>query len=424
MLVYVLNRYGKPLMPCSARKARILLKQKKAIVKKREPFTIQLLYGSSGYKQDISLGVDCGSKHVGLSATTNKKELYASEVTLRNNIVDLLSTKRENRRTRRNHLRYRPSRFNNRVHSKNKGWFAPSVKHKIQTHLRVIKNVYKILPVKNLIVEIASFDIQKIKNPNIQGTEYQNGEQLGFWNTREYILFRDGHKCQNCKGKSKDPILNVHHIQSRKIGGDAPNNLITLCETCHNLYHKGEIQLKLKRGFSFKDATFMGIMKWALYEKLKMTYDNINLTFGYITKSTRIKYNLPKEHYIDARCISGNPLAKPLGYIYFQKKIRCHNRQIHKANLLKGSMKKLNQAPYKVFGFRLFDKVKYNNIDCFIFGRRQSGYFDLRKLNGTRINDSVNYKKLILLESKKYYLTERRITSDSYATLKDGIILA
>src|SRR6266699_2908506 len=61
---------------------------------------------------------------------------------------------------------------------------------------------------------------------------YQQGPQLGFWNVREYVLFRDGHTCKWCLGKSGDKIFNVHHIESRKTGGDSPDNLITLCETC------------------------------------------------------------------------------------------------------------------------------------------------------------------------------------------------
>ena len=109
---------------------------------KREPFTIQLLYGSSGYKQEISLGIDAGSKHIGVSATTDKKELYAVDVELRNDIVDLLSTRRQNRRTRRNRLRYRQPRFNNRVHSKNKGWLAPSVEQKINCHLKIVEDIH------------------------------------------------------------------------------------------------------------------------------------------------------------------------------------------------------------------------------------------------------------------------------------------
>ena len=412
MLVYVLNKHGTPLMPCKPSKARKLLRDKNAKVVKREPFTIQLLYGSSGYKQDITLGVDAGSKMIGISATTTKRELYASEVELRNDIVDLLATRRENRRTRRNRLRYREARFNNRVRSKNKGWLAPSIEHKIQTHLRVVEDVHKILPVKKIIVETASFDIQKIKNPEISGVEYQQGEQLNFWNVREYVLHRDGYICQCCKGKSKNNVLNVHHIESRKIGGDAPNNLITLCETCHQGYHKGVVAFpkSIKRGTSFKDAAFMGIMRWAFFDKLKETYSNVSMTYGYITKNTRIHNGLQKTHYIDARCISGNPMVEPLDYYFYQKKVRCHNRQIHKVNFLKGGRKKLNQAPYMVKGFRLFDKVKYDGKYYFIFGRRSSGYFDIRNLQGEKVNKgSISCKKIEFVEPRKTILTERRL---------------
>lgn len=409
-MVYVLNIEGKPLMPCKEAKARKLLKQNKAKIYKREPFTIQLLFVCENQTQDITLGVDAGSKHIGLSATTEKKELYSADVELRNDIVDLLSTRRENRQTRRNRLRHRKPRFNNRVHSKHRGWLAPSVEQKIQTHLKVVENVHKLLPITKIVVETASFDIQKIKNPEIHGEEYQQGEQLGFWNVREYVLFRDNHTCQCCKGKSKDEILNVHHIENRKIGGDAPNNLITLCKTCHTGYHKGAVKLPktIKRGMSFRDATFMGVMRWAFYDKLKETYPNVSMTYGYITKKTRIENNLPKEHYIDARCISGNPKAEPLGYYFYQKKVRCHNRQIHKAKILKGSKKKSNQAQYLVYGFRLFDKVEYKGQVGFIFARRNSGYFNIRKLSGEVIYDSASWKKLRLLKTRKSLLTERR----------------
>ena len=409
-MVYVLNIEGKPLMPCKEAKARKLLKENKAKIYKKEPFTIQLLFICENQTQDITLGVDAGSKHIGLSATTKEKELYAADVELRNDIVDLLSTRRQNRRTRRNRLRYRKPRFNNRVHSKKNGWLAPSVEQKIQTHFKVVEDIHKLLPITKIVVETASFDIQKIKNPEIHNEEYQQGEQLEFWNVREYVLFRDNHTCQCCKGKSKDKVLNVHHIESRKTGGNAPNNLITLCETCHKGYHNGTVELPktIKRGMSFKDATFMGIMRWSFYNRLKEIYPNVFMTYGYITKDTRIKNNLPKDHYIDARCISGNPNAEPLGYYFYQKKVRCHNRQIHKANILKGGKKKLNQASYLVKGFRLFDKVEFEGQVCFIFGRRSNGYFDIRKLNGEVISRSASWKKLKLLETRKSLLMERR----------------
>ena len=410
-MVYVINKQGQALMPTERfGKVRRLLKNSLAHVVCRIPFTIQLDYDTTDYTQPVSLGVDAGSKHIGISATTSEKELYAADVELRNDIVDKLSTRRELRRTRRSRLRYRKARFNNRVSSKRKGWLAPSVENKIQTHLTVVEKIHKFLPITNIVVEIASFDIQKINNPIISGSEYQQGEQLDFFNVREYVLFRDNHICQHCKGKSKDKVLNVHHIESRKAGGDSPNNLITLCETYHKAYHRGEFELNVKRGKSFRDSAFMGIMRWSFYDRLKNIYPNVSMTFGYITKNTRITNNLPKDHYVDARCISGNPTAKPLGYYFYQKKVRCQNRQIHKANFLKGGRKKLNQAPFLVKGFRLFDLVEYQKDLYYIFGRRDSGFFDIRKLDGTKVNKgSINCKYLRLVDKRKSILIEKRM---------------
>ena len=409
-MVYVISKQGTPLMPTERfGKVRRMLKNSLAHVVRRIPFTIQLDYDTTEFTQPITLGIDAGSKHIGVSSTTTEKELYAADVELRNDIVDKLSTRREQRRTRRNRLRYREPRFDNRVSSKKNGWLAPSVENKVHTHMSVVKNVCKILPVSNIVLETASFDMQKIKNPDIQGEEYQQGKQLGFWNVREYVLWRDGHVCQHCHGKSKDPVLNVHHLESRKTGGDAPNNLITLCETCHKAFHRGMFELKIKRGKPLRDAAFMGIMRWVFYKRLKKEYPNVSMTFGYITKNTRITNNLPKEHYVDARCISGHPKAKPMGYYFYQKKVRCQNRQIHKVNFLKGGRKKLNQAPFLVRGFRLFDLVSYEGILYYVFGRRVSGYFDIRKLDGTKANNgSVSYKKLKLINTQKTILTERR----------------
>ena len=409
-MVYVINKQGKALMPTDRHgKVRRLLKSGLAHVVHRIPFTIQLDYDTTEITQPITLGIDAGSKFIGVCATTDKKELYAANVELRNDIVNKLSTRREQRRTRRSRLRYRKARFNNRVLSKKNGWMAPSVENKIQTHITVVKSAYKILPISRIVVETASFDIQKIKKPNIEGEDYQDGEQKGFWNIREYVLWRDGHTCQHCHGKSGDKILNVHHLESRKTGGNSPSNLITLCETCHKDYHNGKFELKVKRGVSFRDAAFMGIMRWAFFERLKQLYPNVSMTFGYITKNTRIANGLPKEHYVDARCISGNPQAKPLGYYFYQKKVRCQNRQIHKINILKGGKKRPNQAPFIVKGFRLFDLVEYQRELFYVFGRRKRGSFDIRRLDGTKVNKgSVSYKKLRLVERRRTLLTEKR----------------
>ena len=411
-MVYVIAKSGKPLMPCKEAKARHLLRDGKARVVRREPFTIQLLYDCQEKTQDVVLGVDAGSKYIGLSASTEKQELYASEVELRTDITNLLSTRKQLRKSRRNRkTRYRKARFLNRVRTKKKGWLPPSIINRIDAHIKVIENVMKILPITKVIIETASFDIQKLKNPDISGDEYQKGDQLGFYNLREYILFRDEYKCQHCKGKSGDKVLNVHHLESRKTGGNSPSNLITLCTTCHNAYHDGKIKLKQKRGKSFKAEAFMGIMRKTFFMKFKELYPNIEVenTYGYLTKNTRIKLGLPKYHHIDAFCIAGNLNAKRLDHWWYQKQTRKHNRQIHKLTILKGGIRKRNQSPYEVFGFRLFDKVKCDNGEVgFIVARRLSGYFNIRKLDGTKISQNLSYKKLKLMSKRKCYIQERK----------------
>ena len=405
-MVYVINKNGNPLMPCKEAKARHLLRDKKAKVIKKVPFTIQLLFDCEGFTQPISLGIDAGSKHIGVSATTETKVLYEADVELRDDIVDLLSTRREARRTRRNRkTRYRKVRFLNR--KKNKGWLPPSIRQKIETHLQVIKNIHKILPVANIIVETASFDIQKINNPDIHGVEYQQGKQLDFWNVREYVLWRDNHICQCCKGKSGDKILNVHHIETRKTGGNAPNNLITLCETCHKGYHNGTVKLSndLKRGTSYKDAAFMGIMRWAFYNELVRLYPNVKMTFGYITKNTRIRNNLPKEHYIDARCISGNPAAKSNGIVFYLKKVRRHNRKIYKDKILKLGVIKRNQCPYEMFGYHRYDLVKLDSKLCYVNSLRTSGSFQIKDLVNKDFKKEITYKKIEIVQHRDGFIT-------------------
>ena len=411
IVVYVLNMRGKPLMPCSPAKARKLLKANKAIVKYKEPFTIQLKVASGENRQPITLGVDPGYTYVGLSASTEKAELYAAEIALRPDVSKLIAQRRELRRARRNRkTRYRPVRFSNRVRSKNKGWLAPSVEHKLASTLSRIEAVTRILPITTIIVEEAPFDIQRLQNPSISGKEYQEGAQLDFYNVREYVLWRDQYTCQHCHGKSKEPRLHVHHIESRLTGGNAPNNLVTLCLTCHQALHDGKFKLVIKRGRSFKDAAYMNITRKTLIQRLQAAYPQLELriSFGYITKFLRDQYHINKSHHDDAFCIAGNMAATRLGCYYYQKQVRRHNRQIHKINILKGGKRKNNQAAYEVQGFRLFDKVRCEGQVGFIFGRRSIGYFDVRRLDGTRISASANYKKLRLLQKRKSYLTELR----------------
>jgi len=281
-VVYVISQSGKPLMPTERYgKVRRLLKDGKAKVIHRKPFTIQLLYQTTEIVQEITLGVDAGYLKIGLSAITKKQELFSAEVQLRKDIVELLKARRMYRRNRRNRLWYRQPRWSNR--KKSKGWLAPSIQHKLNSHIKIIEKVKEILPISKIVVEVANFDIQKIKNPEINGVEYQNGEQKGFFNLREYILHRDNYTCQICKTK-KDKPLEVHHLGFWKNDRtNRPSNLITLCTDCHTPANHEEGGLlygwkpKLK---SFKPETFMSIVRWRMINQLR-EINNISIEHTY-----------------------------------------------------------------------------------------------------------------------------------------------
>jgi len=350
-------------MPTNNAKARILLKQEKAKVITIKPFTIQLLYETNKYTQPITLGIDSGYLHIGFSAICKGRELISGEIELLKNIKKRNEERTMYRRNKRNRLRYRKPRWNNRTKSKPKGWLAPSLQHKLDSHIRFIDKLNKILPITKTTIEIANFDIQKIKNPDIQGEKYQQGEQMGFWNLREYILHRDNHKCQNpnCKNKDESPILEIHHIIFKSNGGtDTPNNLITLCTKCHTTpnHKKGkflyEWQSNKPKIRGFKDATFMNVVRWKLVNQLKEKYNNVEHTYGYITKNHRINNKIKKSHCNDAFCITkgiNQVRIKP----FLVKQIKRNNR----------SLETFKDAKY--IDIRTSDTVAASNLNC---GRR------------------------------------------------------
>lgn len=411
-MIYVRSKDGKALMP-SERGGRIgyLLRHGKAHVVSRVPFVVQLDYESTTYTQEVSLGIDAGSKHIGVSASSERKELLAAQVELRSDVVNLLSTRRELRQTRRNRkTRYREQRFDNR--KKKDGWLTPSVEQKVESHLKVIRLVHKLLPITKTTIEVAQFDAQKIKNTDIKGNEYQQGEQMGFWNVREYVLARDGHKCVHCKGKSRDPILNVHHLESRKTGGNSPSNLVTLCETCHKAYHRGEFELKIKRGTTLRDAAVMNIMRWAVYEQAKEEFRNVHLTYGYVTKHTRIENGITKTHAADAFCIAKNVHAIRLGTFFMCRCVPRHTRALHVANPKKGGIRRSCIASHKIgkSRFQRFDMVRWKGKECFIFGSTK-GRPVLRDIKGIKMheNNSVNIKTISFLKRlRKNIIVEER----------------
>ena len=328
-MVYVINLNGKPLMPTNRyAKVRVLLKENKAKVVNSKPFTIQLLYSSTEFVKLATLGIDSGYLNIGYSVLTNNKELISGEVKLLKGMSERLKEKRMYRIIRRNRLRYRKPRFDNRKRST--GWLAPSVQHKYDSHIRFIDKLKKIVPISNIIIEVANFDTHLLKNPNISGEEYQNGEQNNFFNLREYVLHRDGHKCQNpnCKNKDKNIILQVHHLAFwKKDRTDRPGNLLTLCTNCHiskNHKENGFLWGWEPKVKSFKDATFMSTVRWRLVNTFGYKH-----TYGYDTKSKRIALKLDKTHYNDAFCIAGGNVQSRVELLIYEQ-IKRNNRSLEK----------------------------------------------------------------------------------------------
>jgi len=293
--VYVLNQRVEPLMPCSPRKAKVLLKQRKAKVVKRSPFTIQLTIATGETKQEVILGVDTGYSNVGVSAITEKKELLSATFKLRTNISDLLKERSMYRRGRRNRLWYREPRWKNRANARKEGRLMPSILHKVNTHISIIEKIKKLLPISKVVLETGLFDMQKMENDKIKNYQYQKGEMFGFENVKSYVLSRDNHKCYfKCKDSSK---IKVHHIKFRSQGGtDNPNNLITLCEKCHKKVHLCELELNIKKHKELKSTTAMNVIRKRLLE----FYTEAEETFGYETKVKRREIDLEKSHSNDA----------------------------------------------------------------------------------------------------------------------------
>ena len=416
MLVFVLNKHGNPLMPASPAKARHLLDNGQAVVVRRTPFTIQLLYGSSGYKQDITLGIDAGYATIGFSAVADSEELIAGELNLRNDIKRLLEKRRTYRRTRRSRKWYRKPRFDNR--GRHHGWLAPSIQHKLDSHIRLIEKLKKILPITRIIVEVASFDTQKMQNPEISGVEYQQGELHGY-EVREYLLGKWGRKCAYC-GKKDIPLEIEHIIPKSRGGSNRVSNLTIACHECNQTkgnqtaeeFGHPKVQAKAKK--TLKTTAFMNIVRSKMVDMLKC-----DQTYGYITKHNRIELDLEKSHANDAFVIADGNGQERTVHIHIGKQVRRQNRSLFKANFLKGGKLKRNTVK-EVKGFRRFDKVQYDDKECFIHGLRSSGYFDLRTITGDRIGASVNSKKLTLLERAKGIIQEVCVIPPALA---DGVSL-
>ncbi len=374
--VYVQDKNGKPLDPTNQARARKLLDKDRAEVVQREPFTIKIVdrKKENSYTRDVTLGIDAGYKKVGFSAVNEDEELINGVLELRTDISKKLEQRASYRRNRRHrNTRYRQPRFDNR--KKEKGWLAPSIKHKMNSHIRLIDKLKEILPITKIIIEVAKFDQQKIQNPEISGVEYQKGTLQGY-NIRNYLLEKYDYQCVYC-GK-KDTPLEIEHIVPKSRGGS--NRVSNLAISCVDCNQRKDNQTAEEFGFPkiqeqakepLKSTAFMNIVRWKLVNELNCGY-----TFGHITKKNRIEQSLEKTHYNDAFIIAGGKDQKkcrPINTIINRRNNRSvqTNRKRygvsirrHKYPLSPGDLVKYKGGSFKVKGMFNYGKwVRMENVD-------------------------------------------------------------
>jgi len=351
--VYVVSANGKCLMPTNrCGHVRHLLKDGKAKIISRHPFTIQLLYESEEHTQPLEIGVDSGYLHIGVSVKSERREFFSAQFDLLEDEKSRHDDCRKYRRTRRNRLRYRKCRFDK--DTKPKGWIAPSLRHKAEAQVRIVENICKVAPVQKVTVEVGEFDPALLKAMQTgkdipKGIEYQHGPLYFADSLRAAVFQRDEYTCQICglstipeinkrnaknpmkKPKKKDPIpnfLHEHHALFWKgRHADTLQELITVCNHCHtaaNHQPGGELWGLEPDVPRLEAATFMNIVRWFLIGKLKEALRGIAVchVYGAETSRKRKDAGLDKTHAIDAFCIGDYMPKKKAETEYYQKRRR------------------------------------------------------------------------------------------------------
>lgn len=381
-------------MPCSQRKARLLLKSNKAKIYNYNPFTIQLLYPTGETAQQCNLGIDSGAKNVGFAITSQNKVLIKGEIELRQDVKENLTTKRILRRSRRNRKkRYRKCRFLNRKRRDN--WLPPSIQSRVDNQIDWINKFKSLLPNCNAIVEVGKFDTIKMIDPDIKGEQYQQGNLYNYENMKAYIIARENNKCQICGKEYDGQGWHLHHIKQRKTGGsNKPDNLALVHKQCHKDFHNGKFpNFKFKKCKEYKETTFMNILRQQIFKRL-----DCKITYGSYTKVNRNKLELIKTHYNDAIAISGiEEIKESCNECLKIKQFRKKKRSLHESIPRKGrknrniTQKRNNKNTKELKGWHLNDKVRVFNKIGWISGFTTGGCY-IRDIE----------EKYITIPNKKY----------------------
>lgn len=328
--VLVLSSDRQPLDPCHPARARRLLRQGKAAVIRRYPFTLILKERTAEQSetQPHRVKLDPGSKVTGIalvSETTNKV-VWAAELQHRGQVIkNALESRRALRRGRRSRktryrlpkTRYPLSRAVPKQRREGADWLPPSLMSRVHNITTWVSRLRRLAPITAISMELVKFDTQAMQNPEVSGVEYQQGELAGY-EVREYLLEKWGRKCAYCG--AKDTPLEIEHIIPRSRGGS--NRVSNLTLACHNCnQRKGnktaaefgypDIQGKAKQ--PLKDAAAANATRWTLWRRLSETGLPIECGTGGRTKYNRVRLGLPKAHYLDAACVgeSGADVIAP-----------------------------------------------------------------------------------------------------------------
>jgi len=431
-MVFVLNKNKKPLSPCSNAVARKLLKQDKAVIHKRYPFTIRLkelktepTKNEEYHKQEYRLKIDYGSRYTGLAILNKNNVLWLAQLHHKTDIKSKLDARRGHRRFRRNKLRYRKPRFLNR--KRKEGWIPPSLQSRVDNIQSWVNKLQKLIPLTDISYENCKFDTQLLNNPDINSVEYQQGTLYGY-EVREYLLEKFNRKCIYC-GKDNVPLEIEHIIPKSRGGTNRIDNLGIACHECNQRkdnmtaeeFGYPNIQKQVKQ--SLKDSSIINSTRWKVYDVLCNTGLNVECGTGARTKMNRINLGLSKDHHYDACCI-GQSTPKEL---YFKT-----NEVLYIKNIGRGLYQRTNLDKYGFprgylprqkyfFGFMSGDIIKavvpkgkkkgvyFGSAAC-----RSTGSFNINLLK--RRIQGINYKYMKIIQKSdgyKYNLGRREIQSQN-----------
>ena len=263
----------------------------------------------------MRLKIDPGAKYTGFALVNDStgEVVFAAELKHRGFAIrESLTSRRQLRRSRRaRKTRYRQPRFLNRTRPS--GWLAPSLQSRIENIKTWVKKLCCLAPIEAISQELVRFDMQIMRNPDIQGKEYQQGTLAGY-ETREYLLEKWDRQCVYCG--IKNVPLQIEHIHPRSKGGsNSITNLTLSCAKCNTKKGTKDIKDFLKKDVSrleriFKqakrplaDAAAVNTTRFALLNILKESGLPVETGSGGLTKLNRNQQKLEKKHWIDASCV-------------------------------------------------------------------------------------------------------------------------